>query len=92
MIHRYDTYIGYDTHMIRWYANFENNKTRHDTWYMHIEKYTISFKNIQNIWLFLCESKLKSNVLNIFNIKIYKLLHHKNIIGLYIIYFIDKYW
>jgi len=26
---------------------------------------------MRNIWLFLCESKLKSNVLNIFNIKIW---------------------
>jgi len=61
MMHGYDTCIGYDTYQIRRYVYFENNKIWYviDTWYMNIEKSTIILKNIINIWLLLCESKLK---------------------------------
>jgi len=41
---------------------------------MHIIKCTQLLENMINILLLLCESKLKLNVLNVFNIKIYKLL------------------
>lgn len=46
---------------------------------MHIENVQIEnvqkiLRNMINIWLLLCISKLKSNVLKNFNIKIYKLL------------------
>jgi len=46
---------------------------------MHIENVQIEnvqkiLRNMINIWLLLCISKLKSTVLKIFNIKIYKLL------------------
>jgi len=56
-----------------WYTNTLILKiVGHDTWYMHIEKYTIYFKKKHEKYMIvLCESKLKSNI---FNIKIYKLL------------------
>jgi len=38
-----------------------------------------------------CESKLKLNVLNVFNIKISKFFLHKNITNFYIKFFINKY-
>jgi len=41
---------------------------------MYIEKCAEVFKNMIIIWLLLCESKLKLNVLNV-NIKSYKLLY-----------------
>ena len=61
MMHKYDTFIGYATYTTRRYVYFENNRTRHviDMWYINIEKCTIILKNIINIWLLLCESKLK---------------------------------
>jgi len=40
---------------------------------MHIKVY-ISFLNIINMWLILCEFKLKLYILNVIKIKDYKLL------------------
>jgi len=46
---------------------------------MHIEKCTKNLKNKVNMWLLLCEFKLKSNALNIIKLKNYKLLSSQNI-------------
>jgi len=61
MMHGYDTCIGYDTYLIRRYVYFKNKRIQYaiNTRYMNIEKCTIILKNIINIWLLLCESKLK---------------------------------
>jgi len=57
----YLLYIEYDVYTISWYFYFKNNK--------------ITFKNIINIrWLILYKFKIKLYILNIDNIKNYKLL------------------
>jgi len=49
----------------------------HNIWYIHIENVQLFKKNDNYIIIFI-ESKLKSNILNIFNIKFYKLLCYKS--------------
>jgi len=46
-------------------GRYKNNKIWYmiDMWYINIEKCIIILKNIINIWLLLCESKLKPHVL-----------------------------
>jgi len=60
IMYGYDTCIGYNIYDIYLYVDkFILKIIRYDIWYMHIEKCKIIFKNIINIWLLLCESKLK---------------------------------
>jgi len=68
MMHIYDMCIGYDTYSVRRYVYSQHNSIWYvidTTLYINIKKYTIIFKNIINIWLFLYESKLKLYVLNL---------------------------
>jgi len=59
---------------------------------MYVKKYTKVLKNMINIWLLFCESKLKSYVSNIVKVKkVLNYYHHKSIIALLIRCFIDKY-
>jgi len=61
------TCVGYDIYPIRQYVYFQNNRIRYvlDTWYMNTENCKIIIKNIINIRLLFCESKLKLYILKL---------------------------
>jgi len=52
-----------DTTHIRYVDTFILKVIGYDMWYINIEKCIIILKNIINIWLLLCESKLKPYIL-----------------------------